>query len=121
MSGGRTGAALGANSSTAGARRSRRERSVSWCGTAVTATVSGAMVAFAGGRSKPRFNLIGVDVDPLNVARTNAGTTHSAAAVTRMATRARPAILIEERPVMLLEGVNVSRPRLRNQLASPTK
>jgi hypothetical protein len=43
------------------------------------------MVAFAGGRSKPRFNLIGVDVDPLNVARTNAGTTHSAAAVTRMA------------------------------------
>jgi hypothetical protein len=79
------------------------------------------MVAFAGGRSKPRFNLIGVDVDPLNVARTNAGTTHSAAAVTRMATRARPAILIEERPVMLLEGVNVSRPRLRNQLASPTK
>src|SRR5262245_54871838 len=94
-----------------------RERPACWCGTAVTATVSGAMVAFAGRRSKPRFSLIGVDVDPLNVARTNAGTTHSAAAVTRMAIRARPAILIGARPVMLLEGVNVSRPCLRNQPA----
>jgi hypothetical protein len=82
-----------------------RDKPVSWCGTGATATFGGgAKVAFAGGRSKPRFGLIGVDVEPLNVARTNAGTTQSAATVTRMATRARPAILIEERPLMLLEG-----------------
>jgi len=65
------------------------------------------MVAFAGGRSKPRFSLIGVDVEPLNVARTSAGTTHSAATVTRMATRARPAILTEERLVIFSRGTSL--------------
>jgi len=75
------------------------ERPVSWCETGATATFGGgAMLAFAGGSSKPRFSLIGVDVEPLKVARTNAGTTHSAATVTRMATHTRPAMFPEECP-----------------------
>jgi len=86
------------------------------------ATVGGgAMVAFAGGRSNPRFSLIGVDVEPLNVARTNAGTTHSAATVTRMATRARPAILIEERTVMFLEGRQCIASVSKESTAAPRK
>jgi hypothetical protein len=70
------------------------------------------MVAFAGGRSKPRFSLIGVDAEPLKVARTSAGTTHSAATVTRMATRARPAIFIEECPAMSFRGTPMYRVRV---------
>jgi len=63
---------------------------VSSCGRGVSTALSGgASVDFAGGSSKPRFSLIGVAVEPPKVARTSAGTTHSAATITKMATRAR--------------------------------
>src|ERR1043166_5505045 len=75
-----------------GEKRSRVDGSASSCGTGVTAAVvGGAIVDFAGGRSNPRLSLIGVRAEPLKVARTSTGTTHSVATITRMATRTRAA------------------------------
>lgn len=69
-------------------------------------SAGGAILHFAGGASKPRFNLIGEDREATDVARTSAGTQTRAAATRKMPSRRHLTTTFEESVIATAEFID---------------